>query len=168
MSSSVAPVSLEPSRHKRGAWHLASTWIPVAFCVLVIATESTVYFGADHTSGPLRQFFELFFGHFTEPQWSRIHHIIRKCGHFTGYGLLSLSWFRAFWMTFRLSAPFDSRRIAAHCLALLGTLLVASGDEFHQTFLPNRTGTIRDVFVDGFGAAIMQILVWLWMRRFSN
>jgi VanZ family protein len=166
MSSSAAPVLLEPSR--RGARHLASAWIPVAFCILVIATESTVYFGADHTSGPLRRFFEFFFGGFTEPHWSQLHLIIRKCGHFTGYGLLSLSWFRAFWMTFRTSALVDSRRIAAHSFAMLGTLLVASCDEFHQTFLPNRTGTIHDVLVDCSGAAFMQLLIWLWMRRFSN
>jgi VanZ family protein len=165
MSSSVAPVSLGPSRRRRGAWHLASAWIPVAFCVFVIAMESTVYFGADHTSGPLRRFFELFFGHFTDPQWSLLHLIIRKCGHFTGYGLLSISWFRAFWMTFRTFAPADSRRIAAHSLAMLGTLFVASCDEFHQTFLPNRSGTLRDVLVDCSGAVLAQMMVWLWMRN---
>jgi VanZ family protein len=166
MSSSVArPVSVVPRRERRGIGHLASAWIPVAFCIFVIACESTVYFGADHTSGPLRRFCEFFFGHFTEPQWSRLHLIIRKCGHFTGYGLLSISWFRAFWMTFRTSALPNSRLIAAHSLAMLGTLLVASGDEFHQTFLANRSGSLRDVLVDCSGAALMQVLVWLWMRK---
>jgi VanZ family protein len=167
MSSSLAPppVSQGPNRDRLGFGHLASAWIPVAFCVLVIAGESTVYFGADRTSGPLQRFLEFFFGHFTQPQWSRLHLIIRKCGHFTGYGLLSISWFRAFWMTFRTSASTNHRLAAAHSLAMLGTLVVASCDEFHQTFLPNRTGTPKDVLVDCSGAALMQILVWLWMRR---
>jgi VanZ family protein len=48
---------------------------------------------------------------------------------------------------------------------MLGTLLVASADEFHQTFLPNRTGTGWDVLVDCSGALLLQWLVWLWMRK---
>jgi VanZ family protein len=39
-------------------------------------------------------------------------------------------------------------------LALAGTALVASSDELHQTFLPNRTGSVRDVMIDGAGADI--------------
>jgi len=159
------PVGAGTSRGKSSLMYLARAWLPVLFCCLVIAAESTVYFGADHTSTPLQRFFEFFFGPFTQPQWWRLHIIIRKSGHFTGYGLLSISWFRAFWMTFRTSAPVHDRRVADHALAMLGTLLVASCDEFHQTFLPNRSGSARDVLVDCSGAAIMQILVWLWMRR---
>jgi hypothetical protein len=41
-------------------------------------------------------------------------------------------------------------------LALLGTALVASCDEWHQTFLPNRTGTPWDVLLDCCGHAALQ------------
>jgi VanZ family protein len=155
-----------PSNRSRGRLiHVASAWIPVLVCVLVIASESTVYFGADHTTGPLQRFFEfLFQRHFTQPEWWRLHLIIRKGGHFTGYGILSLSWFRAFWMTWPLGNDLD-RRLRIHSLAMLGTLLVASGDEFHQTFLANRSGSVWDVLVDCSGGLMMQLLVWLWMRR---
>jgi VanZ family protein len=147
---------------------VVSAWIPVAVCVLVISTESTVYFGADHTSGPLQRFFEFFFGPFTQPQWWRWHIVIRKTGHFLGYGLLSISWFRAFWMTLRASAPLSRSRVAIHSFAMLGTLAVAACDEVHQTFLPNRSGSVWDVLLDCSGAAIMQVLIWIWMRKRFN
>lgn len=169
MSSSVL-LDNEPTQKSGGrVWHIASAWLPVLLCIFVISQESTAAFGADRTSEPLRHFFEYFFGHFTPQQWWRLHIIIRKCGHFLGYGILSIAWFRGFWMTSRLAEPVRRRLTSAHAMAMLGTLLVASADEFHQTFLPNRTGTPLDVLVDCSGALLMQVLVWLWMRRrFSN
>ena len=44
--------------------------------------------------------------------------------------------------------------------------MTASADEFHQTFLPNRTGTPWDVLLDCSGALTMQLLVYLFMRMF--
>jgi VanZ family protein len=114
----------------------------------------------------LQGFFEfLLHRHFTQPQWWRLHLIIRKCGHFLGYGILSIAWFRAFWMTFRLGTTPHQRWIAAHRLAMLGTLAVASSDEIHQLFLPNRSGSIVDVMIDCLGGLLMQSMIWLWMRR---
>jgi len=134
-------------------------------CVGAIALESTKAFGADHTTGPLQHLFEwLLHRHFTQPQWWRLHLIIRKCGHFTGYGILSIAWFRAFWMTFRTEASFSRRLWTSHGMAMLGTLLIASSDEVHQLFLPNRSGSIVDVGIDCLGGLTMQLLVTLWMR----
>jgi VanZ family protein len=164
MSSSYAPTPV--SQERSNARNLVSAWLPVALCILVIAAESTVLFGADHTSGPLQRFFEFLLNrHFTQPQWWRLHMIIRKCGHFTGYGLLSISWFRAFWMTWPFTNDPNRHRLVAHSLAMLGTLFVASSDEFHQTFLPNRSGSPWDVLLDCAGGLLMQLIVWLWMRR---
>jgi VanZ family protein len=140
-------------------------WLPVVLCIGAIACESTVFFGADHTTGPLQRFFEFFFGPFTQPQWWRIHIVIRKSGHFLGYGILSAAWFRAFWMTWRAHQPWLRRRFNAHGLAMIGTLAVASSDEFHQLFLPNRGGSAWDVLLDCCGGLVMQSLVFLWMQR---
>jgi VanZ family protein len=51
-------------------------------------------------------------------------------------------------------------------LALLGTSLIASLDEYHQTFLPNRTGSIWDVLLDCCGALTLQLIVYLYLRIF--
>ncbi len=51
-------------------------------------------------------------------------------------------------------------------LALLGTALIASADEFHQTFLPNRTGMASDVLLDCCGVITLQLMVYVFMRSF--
>jgi VanZ family protein len=43
--------------------------------------------------------------------------------------------------------------------------LVASLDEWHQTYLPTRGGSIRDVALDSSAALTAQILIWLFLRR---
>ncbi|MGA7108131.1 MAG: VanZ family protein [Terracidiphilus sp.] len=140
-----------------------SAWIPVLIAVSVIAIESTEFFGADHTSGPLRWLFEHVFGSISNPLWEHIHHFVRKSGHFVGYGLVALTWLRAWWMTLpHLGLLKDA------LLALLGTALVATGDEFHQSFLPNRTSSPWDVLLDCCGAVVMQFLCLLVMRVMSR
>ena len=147
---------------RRGLRYWVSAWLPVVACICVILFESTEMFGSDQTSGPLRWLFEKIFGHVTDDRWEVLHHLIRKCGHFLGYGLMGLAWLRAWWMTLP-----RSRFIHDALLALLGTALVASCDEWHQTFLPNRTGTPWDVLLDCCGAITLQVLVYVYMRTFK-
>ena len=120
-----------------------------------------MWFGADHTSGPLRWVWEHVFGHVTNRRWDLLHHYIRKTGHFVGYGTMGLLWLRAWWMSLpRAGFLLDAT------LALLGTAAVASADEFHQSFLPNRTGTPWDVLLDCTGAITLQLIVYIFMRTF--
>jgi VanZ family protein len=44
-------------------------------------------------------------------------------------------------------------------LAMIATALTASADEFHQSFLPNRTSSAWDVLIDCSGALALLILV---------
>ena len=136
-------------------------WWPVAVGLCIIAIESTEAFGADHTSGPLRLIFQAIFGHVSNVEWENIHHLIRKSGHFIGYGLLGLTWLRAWWMTLPRSVFLQDT-----ALALLGTAMTASADEYHQSFLPNRTSSPWDVLIDCCGALAMQLLVYVCMRIF--
>jgi VanZ family protein len=160
MSSSL----LTPARTRRKVW--LSAWLPVVVCIGVIGLESTIFFGADRTSEPLKRIVEfLMHRHFRQPEWWRIHIYIRKGGHFLGYGIQSVAWFRAFWMTWRPLGDPERRLLPTHILAMFGTFCIACCDEFHQTFLPNRTGTAWDVLVDCSGALLLQFFVWLWMRR---
>lgn len=146
---------------RRSLNYWLSAWLPVAVGIFVILIESTEWMGADNTSDPLRQLYETLFGPVSHARWEIIHHVIRKCGHFIGYGLIGLAWLRAWWM----SLP-HSRFLHDAFLGLLGTALVASADEWHQTYLPNRTGSPWDVLLDCSGAIALQLVVYLFMRIF--
>jgi VanZ family protein len=145
------------SRRPLAFW--INAWWPVAVAIAIIAVESTEMFGSDNTSGPLRVVYQYFFGQVSDPRWDVIHHHIRKSGHFIGYGLMGLAWLRAWWMTLP-----HSRFLQDALLALMGTALVASADEYHQSFLPNRTSSPWDVLLDCCGALTLQLIVYVFMR----
>lgn len=143
----------------RGVGFWISAWLPVLLGILMIVLESTEWFGSDHTSGPLRSFYQAIFGQVSNAEWEVIHHYLRKTGHFVGYGLIGLAWLRAWWMTLP-----QSRFWVDTFLALMGTALVASSDEFHQSFLPNRTSSPWDVVIDCSGALTLQLIAYIFMR----
>jgi VanZ family protein len=145
--------------NRHGLKYWLSAWVPVALGVTIIMCESTEFMGAQYTSGPFRLFFEALFGRFRDTQWDIIHHYVRKSGHFVGYGVIGLAWLRAWWMTLPRSRFFQDA-----FLALLGTAMIASADEWHQSFLPDRTGTPWDVLLDCCGAITLQFVVYVFFR----
>ena len=147
------------SNRRRGVGFWIRAWLPVLIGILLIVLESTEWFGADHTDSPLRQLYQAIFGQVTNAQWEVIHHYIRKSGHFIGYGLIGLAWLRAWWMTLP-----HSHFLPDAFLALMGTALIASLDEFHQSFLFNRTSSPWDVLIDCSGALTLQLMVYIFMR----
>jgi VanZ family protein len=151
-----------------GLW----VWFPAILGCFVIALESTRTMGANNTSTWLRPIFEGIFGHLPDDRWGEIHHLIRKTGHFCGYGTVCWTFLRGWLLTLARRASLTRLmwRLRSCALAVLSTAVVASCDEWHQTFLPNRTGQIADALLDTCGALVLCALVWLicWRRRASK
>jgi VanZ family protein len=152
-------------------WRFA-VWAPVVVAIAVICVESTGTFSSQNTSSWLRPIAERWFGVFTESAWEFSHHFLRKSGHFIGYGTVGFMFLRAWLYTLDRRGPSTllSWRLESSILAIFSTAIVASCDEFHQTFLPSRTGTPIDVLLDSAGAFAMCVLVWLicWSQRTRN
>jgi VanZ family protein len=53
-------------------------------------------------------------------------------------------------------------------MAILGTALVASLDEWHQSFIPSRTGRWQDVVLDSCAGIAAQILIFLWWKSLGK
>jgi VanZ family protein len=131
---------------------------------MLFAVESTSYLGADRTSAPLQRIAEAIFGYGVGLHWELIHHLIRKTGHFMGYGVFCLVCFRGFWIELQGTASRLSRQLRAHGLAILTTFAVAGADEFHQSFLPNRCGQLSDVLLDTCGGVALGLVLFLVMQ----
>ncbi len=137
-------------------------WIATILWLIVIAIESTQYLSSHNTSRFLFPLLHYLFA-MDRQHFETVHFYMRKGGHVFGYGLLSILLFRAWRETLpTLGNPRWTFRWAN--IAVLGTALVASLDEWHQSFLPSRTGTPRDVLLDTCAGIAAQILVFLWMR----
>jgi VanZ family protein len=131
----------------------------------IFAMESTRAFGSDHTSAPLQRLFHFFCGSSIDANWSYLHHLIRKTGHFTAYGTFSLFAYQAAARTLkgRLTDRLQRQQFS-HILALAATLIAASADEIHQCFLPNRTGCLADVLLDTAGAFTLQLTLVVFIH----
>ena len=138
-------------------------WLPVVVAVLLIAGESTDTMSANHTSGWLRPLFERIFGRFTDAIWGLLHHYARKTGHFMGYGMVCLTFLRAWLLTLarRVGMAGARWRWEGNGLAVCSTAAVASLDEWHQTFIPSRTGLASDAVLDTVGGMVACGLVWV-------
>jgi VanZ family protein len=53
-------------------------------------------------------------------------------------------------------------------IAVLGTVIVASLDEWHQSFIPSRTGRWQDVVLDSCAGVGAQILIVIWQKSFRK
>lgn len=86
-----------------------------------------------------------------------IHFFVRKAAHMSEYFLLALS------LQLPLAAWFSQRftRKARILAGFFLTVLFASIDEFHQTFVPGRSGNFTDVCIDSTGAALASLLLLL-------
>ena len=135
-------------------------WIPALVGIAVILGESTVTMSAENTSRWLYPIWVHLFGPVTPARWEVIHHYIRKAGHFCGYGSISLTFFYGWSYTLgqRGRAWLERFRDSA-LLALLCTLVLASWDEWHQSFLPGRTSSPRDVLLDCCGAMMAHLIL---------
>ena len=144
--------------HKQAlkAWIAAGLWLGL------IALESTSYASAANTGRFLYPLFHWLFG-VTATDFSGWNSHLRKIGHFVGYFTLSALMFRAWKNSWPGAAEVWRWQWAA--MAFIVTAGVAALDEWHQTFLPSRTGTFHDVILDSSAALTAQIVIYILISR---
>lgn len=87
----------------------------------------------------------------------RLDTLLKKIGHALAYGILAWLYLRA--LREHLHYATTSRA------ASFGLVVIyALSDEYHQTFVSGRNGTLMDVAVDGAGACGAMLLDW-WLQR---
>jgi len=151
-------------------WWLVLVWLGV------IRMESTDTASAANTTVVLYKVIAVVAPH-VEPSFvQQLDEILRKSGHFLGYGILSVLVFLALRNTNRdrlrplLQRSWgiylsDLWRAEWVLIGMSTTLVTASFDEIHQAFIPSRTGRWQDVVLDTVGAAVLQVVVYLVSTR---
>ena len=82
---------------------------------------------------------------------------IRKVAHVSEYALLTWLTFRAFWLNID---KHETKKRAMLIVTFLFSVVFAVSDEFHQTFVPNREGRLRDVCIDAIGIIGMILVIY--------
>ena len=142
--------------------NLLKAWIAAVLWLIVIAIESTNLASSTNTSRILYPLLHYLFG-LDMVRFEHWHFFIRKGGHVVGYAILSILAFRAWRETFPArGSPLWTVRWSA--IAIIMTALVAGLDEWHQTFIPSRTGRWQDVVLDTCAGIAAQLLILMWMK----
>ncbi len=79
--------------------------------------------------------------------------ILKKAAHMMEYGTLAFLLWRA------LSRGRGALSRSALVTAFVVSVLYAASDEYHQTFVPGRNGTLVDVGIDAVGALVALLVV---------
>ena len=133
---------------------------PAAAWAGFVLFASSSGFSASNTSRVIRPLLVWLFPGISEASLLQAHFLVRKAAHFTEYALLALLAARAFHTSSRAALR---RRWWLASFALVAA--VALADEYHQSFLPSRTGTIYDSLLDMAGGAAALACAALWLAR---
>lgn len=142
-------------------WRRSRLWRygPLLLWVGFIFFASTGNLSASNTSRIVRPLLLWLFPEMSEAALLQAHFLVRKTAHFVEYFILALLAARAFLTSTR--ARLRSLWIAAS-FALVATCALA--DEFNQSMIATRTGSIYDSLIDMSGGAVALVLIALWRR----
>ena len=91
------------------------------------------------------------------PPGPLLQQLYERGGHALGYAILAWLYLRALRRTIHTGTV--PRLVSAGLAALY-----ALSDEYHQTFIPGRSGDLTDVLVDSAGICGAMLLSW-WLER---
>ncbi len=134
-------------------------WWPALAWAVVISGLSTSSFSSEHTSHFIVPFLHWLLPSASHQTIEILHHLIRKCAHFTEYFILSLLILRG------VRAGEKGWHLRWALVTVLIVTAYAALDEIHQIFVPGRGPAVTDVMIDasgGIAAQIVASLVVLW------
>jgi VanZ family protein len=87
--------------------------------------------------------------------------LVRKTAHFLEYALLAV-------LLYSIALVWEKKGLGAVLLVLALAVLLAVADEWHQTYVPGRSGLVSDVIIDSVGAICGMAALFLAKRRFVS
>jgi VanZ family protein len=141
-------------------------WLPLLAWMCVIFSASADTQSTQRTSRLIEPLLRWLWPDISPEGIEAVRWVVRKGAHLTVYAILAWLWWRALRRPVRRDARPWSWPVAGW--ALLGVMLYAASDEWHQSFVANRTGAVRDVLIDTVGGMLGLGVLWLIYRRRRN
>lgn len=137
-------------------------WLPVVLWLGLIAAGSSDFMSSNRTSRIIGPLLRWMVPGISERTIQAVQMVVRKTAHVTEYGVLTLLIWRARRKPLRNDPRPWSWGLAGRVVLL--AIFCACADEFHQSFVPSREGTVRDVLFDTSGAVAAMVLLRLSLR----
>ena len=149
----------EPGRRAR-RWPRIRRYGPLVVWMAFIFLASTGEFSASNTSRIIGPLLRWLFPNISEEQLTLAQSITRKVAHFAEYAILAWLAARAF-----TTSSHQALRRQWLLISLLLVVVYSLSDEYHQSFVPSRTGSIYDSLIDISGGLAALLLYAFWRRR---
>jgi VanZ family protein len=165
---SLSPATPGIPSDRAGRHH---AWTVVSCGLAVILLESSPLGGGNNTGRLLHAVWpNTLAANWNPSTFGMVHHLLRKLGHFTGYGTLALLLREAWHRSLRALRGIAGVRllVAASALSVAVTCLTGCVDEWHQTTVPGRTGCWSDVLIDTSGALLFNLVFCVLRARRSQ
>jgi VanZ family protein len=120
-----------------------SRYLPLIGWLAFISYASSASFSAGTTSRIIGPLVLWLFPNTSPETLAVIHFITRKLAHFTEYAILGFLAARAF-----RSSPRSGIRSRWFLISVILVVAYALIDEYHQSFVPSRTASVYDSFID--------------------
>jgi len=140
------PVYLQP--------RVILTWAITVAWAATITLLSTGSYGGSVTGWLLEQILAALHLHLVHPTFAILHFLVRKSAHLTEYGIFGLFLYHSF--AFRQPESWNTR--SAIWAAIVAGLFSLT-DEYHQSFVPGRTASLKDCGIDTLGACLALALL---------
>ena len=126
------------------AWTLLILWMLFIF---IMSSFNGVM--SSNQSGSIAT---LIYNIFNISDTEKVSFIVRKCAHVSEFFILGI-------LVINLVSKYNVKHI--YLISFIICVLYASSDEFHQLFVPGRSGQVTDVLIDLIGVVLGLLLVFL-------
>jgi VanZ family protein len=135
-------------------------YAPVVLWMIVTFLASNDSLSASNTSRFVCPVLLWLYPNISDASMATVHFYVRKTAHFTEYAILALLAARLF-----LTSSRDALRqgwfVSSFCLIVIYALL----DEYHQTFVSTRIGSIYDSLIDIAGGTTALVMLMFWLTH---
>ena len=139
-------------------------WLPALVWMAVIFVGSTDVLSEPNTSRFIVPLLFWLNPHISFEAVDMINMACRKFGHVSEYAILAV----LLWRALRAETHWQARISVMFVATLLGCAAFAAGDEFHQSFVPTRTPSLRDILIDLAGASVALMICALVAQKRSG
>lgn len=132
---------------------LIISWMLLVIWMIFIFIMSS--FNGNISSNQSGSIADLIYNLFNISDTEKVSLIVRKCAHVSEFFILGI-------LVINLVSKYNVKHI--YFISFIVCVLYASSDEFHQLFVPGRSGQVTDIFIDMIGTIFSLLVMYLFNK----
>lgn len=132
------------------------SWMLLVIWMIFIFIMSS--FNGNISSNQSGTIADLIYNLFDISDTEKVSLIVRKCAHVSEFFILGI-------LVINLVSKYNVKHI--YFISFIVCVLYASSDEFHQLFVPGRSGQVTDIFIDMIGV-VLGLSIYCLIKYFKS